>query len=339
MIHAPEIAHTPQAGNALQTQPVVESRFPAELESVVRARHLVVSIAERWNLPDDVIEDAALATSELVTNVVFHAGTPPHITVRRLGSGLRIEVRDENAKLPTAGSNDPADLLETRSMTGRGLALVAATADHWGADPEGGGKVVWAEIGTCRRMVTPMAPPAFPPVPRPRPVHAAARAAGVRQVTSMACQGRPVHLVGVPVRLLVESVRHLTDLHREMQVMGLGQSAPVELQDLVAASQDIEAHIGHLRESGLDAAEAALTRGDEVVDLDMTVPEDAGTYLDRLSTLLSRTASRLARRYLLTLPASREIVAYRLWWRDEVVSQLAGRPPRRCPFSATAEGS
>lgn len=339
MIHAPEIAHMPQAGNAPQIQPVIESGFRAELESVVTARRLVVWVAERWNLPDNVLEDAALATSELVTNVVFHAGTPLHMTVRRLGSGLRIEVRDGNAKLPTAGSNDPADLLETRSMTGRGLALVAATADRWGADPEAGGKVVWAEIGTRRRMVAPMAPPTFPPVPRPRPVHAAAHAAGVRQVTSIACQGRPVHLVGVPVRLLVESVRQLTDLQREMQVMGLGRSAPIELQDLVTSSQDIEAHIGHLRESGLDAAEAALTRGEEIVDVDMNVPEDAGTYLDRLSTLLSRAATRLARRYLLTLPASREVIAYRLWWRDEVMSQLAGRPPRRCPFAVTAEGS
>ena len=339
MINASEIARMRQPRGGQSIQPVIESHFSAELESVVAARHMVVSVAERWNLPDNVVEDAALATSELVSNVVFHAGTRLNLTVRRLGSGLRIEVRDGNANLPTAGSNDPADLLETRSMTGRGLALIAAMADRWGADPEAGGKVVWAEIGTNRRMVAAMAPPTFPPTRHPRPVHAAASAAGIRQVTSIASQGQPVHLVGVPVRLLVESVRQITDLQREMQVMDLGHTAPVELQDLVSASQEIAAHIGHLRESGLHAAEVALSRGEELVDVDMTVPLDAGTYLDRLSTLLSRAASRLARRYLLTLPASREVVAYRLWWRDEVLSQLAGRPPRRCPFAATAEGS
>lgn len=327
MIDAPEVTR------------VIKSQFPPELESVVAARHMVVATAETWRLPDNVVEDAALAVSELVSNVVFHAGTPAELTVQRLGSGLRIEVRDGSTRIPLAGSNDPADLLETRSMTGRGLALIAATADRWGSDPENGGKVVWAEVGTNQRMVAPTPAPAFPPPPRPSRIAASFRAAGVTQVTSVASQGRQVHLVGVPVRLLVESVRQLTDLQREMQVMGLGHTAPLELRDLVRSSQDIEAHIGHLRETGLDVAEAALNRGEEYVDVDMTVPDDAGKYFDRMATLLSRAASRLARRYLLTLPASREVVAYRLWWRDEVLSQLAGRAPRRCPFPATAEGS
>jgi anti-sigma regulatory factor (Ser/Thr protein kinase) len=315
-----------------QTAHVVESGFPAELETVVAARHLVVSAARGWHLADAVVEDAALATSEFVTNVVFHAGTDLTLRARRLGSGIRIEVRDGNPMLPTAGSNDPSDLLETRSMTGRGLALVAATADRWGADPEPGGKVVWAEIGTNRRMVTPANQGTGPLSMR-------SRESRVPQATAAAAQGRRVELVGVPVKLLVESIRQLTDLQREMQVMGLARSAPVELRDLVETSQEIDAHIGHLRESGLDAAQAALTRGDQFVDVSMTVPDDAGTYLDRLATLLSRAASRIARRYLLTLPASREVVAYRLWWRDEVISQLAGGSPRPWPYPATTEGS
>ncbi|HEX4862691.1 MAG TPA: ATP-binding protein [Acidimicrobiales bacterium] len=327
MIEAPEVAH------------LIESEFPAKLESIVSARRMVVAVAHDWRLAEHVVEDAALATSEFVTNVVFHAGTAIKLKARRLGSGIRIEVRDGNPELPTAGANDPADLLETRSMTGRGLALVAATADRWGADPEPGGKVVWAEIGTSRRMVAAADPPSFPPAAAPPRLGPEARSSGLTQVTGVAAQGRHVHLVGVPVRLLVESARQLSDLQREMQVMGLAQSAPVELRDLVSASQEIDAHIGHLRETGLDAAQAALTRGEEFVDVNMTVPEDAGRYLDRLATLLSRAASRLARRYLLTLPASREVVAYRRWWRDEVISQLAGRPPRPWSTPVTAEGS
>lgn len=318
-----------------RTAQVVDSGFPAELESVVAARHLVVSTAQSWSLAEAVVEDAALATSEFVTNVVFHAGTDMTLRALRLGSGIRIEVRDGNPRLPTAGANDPADLLETRSMTGRGLALVAATADRWGADPEPGGKVVWAEIGTSRRKVSPSAPEEAPAA-QPRSSEAALHPAG-----AVAGPGRQVRLVGVPVKLLVESVRQLTDLQREMRVMGLGKSAPVELRDLVEASQEIDEHIGYLRETGFDAAQAALTRGEQYVDVDMTVPEDAGKYLDRLATLLSRAASRLARRYLLTLPASRDVVAYRLWWRDEVISQLAGGSPRPWsePVGVTAEGS
>ena len=326
--------------NSAEIMRVRDSEFPAELESVGAARRMVVEAAQCWCLADTVVEDAALATSEFVTNVVFHAGTPLTLRARRLGSGIRIEVRDGNPRLPTAGSSDPADLLETRSMTGRGLALVAATADRWGADPEAGGKVVWAEIGTNQRMVTPDQSPDIPPPLLPRSVFPTVDQASATHVTGVAAQGRQVRLVGVPVRLLVESVRQLSDLQREMQVMSLGHSAPVELRDLVATSQDIDRHIGHLRESGLDVAQAALTRGDEYVDVSLTVPLDAGKYLDRLATLLSRAASRLARRYLLTLPADREVVAYRLWWRDEVISQLSGRRPR--PWSSvapTTEGS
>ncbi len=164
-----------------------EAQLPAELSSVVAARRLVQSAGEAWGIEPSPLADAALAVSELAANAVLHAGTPMRVTVRRLGQGMRIEVEDSNIHLPVVTVARPEDLLENRSMTGRGLALVAAMADRWGADPAAGGKVTWAEIGTGRRVVAAEAAPKFPPaLPVSKP----------RMATSAPA---PVLAAGVPV--------------------------------------------------------------------------------------------------------------------------------------------
>ena len=147
-----------------------EAQLPAELSSVVAARRLVQSAGEAWGIEPSPLADAALAVSELAANAVLDAGTPMRVTARRLGQGMRIEVEDNNLHLPVVTVARPEDLLENRSMTGRGLALVAAMADRWGADPAAGGKVTWAEVGTGRRVVAAEAAPKFPPaVPASKP--------------------------------------------------------------------------------------------------------------------------------------------------------------------------
>ncbi|MET9519402.1 ATP-binding protein [Streptomyces sp. NPDC002994] len=60
---------------------------------------------------------------------------------------LRIEVSDACAALPHPRHVSPDD------ETGRGLALVEALAERWGAEPRpcGIGKTVWFEIATAAR--------------------------------------------------------------------------------------------------------------------------------------------------------------------------------------------
>ena len=316
---------------------MVNSRLAPELESVVAARHMVVEAARAWKLPTRVEDDAALVVSEMASNAVLHARTPFTVSASRLGSGLRVEVSDLNPTLPGPAVNRLEELMAVRSMTGRGLALIAATSDRWGCDPLARGKVVWAEVGTSRFRVVPHPAPAFPPSPPAPQLSAAAVAAGIKEAKVATGSGRQVHLVGVPAKLLIESSRQLKDLEREMQVIGLDQTGPSELVTLATTTREIETSIGYLREAGLADAKQAMARGENVVDYEFVVPEDAAVHLDRLGRLLARACSRLARRYLLTLPASDEVVAFRLWWRDEVLSQLAGRPPTPCPI-ATSEG-
>ena len=90
---------------------------------------------------DPICDDARLITSELSANAVLHARTNFGVTLRSDGSGyLRIEVRDHNGHMssPAAPRQD--------ATSGRGLLIVGALAASWGTQPDGDGKVVWAEL-------------------------------------------------------------------------------------------------------------------------------------------------------------------------------------------------
>jgi hypothetical protein len=137
----------------------------------------------------------------------------------------------------------------------------------------------------------------------------------------------------VPALLHIESVRQFADLQREMQVVGLDHNGPKELVSLAESNREISNHIGSLRQAGADLAEAALAQGESVVNFDVEVADDALAAFDDLGSLIYRIGNSLGRRHLLSMPPSEEVVAYRLWYRDEIVSQLRGRAPQPCPFT------
>lgn len=310
----------------------VETQLPAELESVVAARRLCVDVTAGWGLPDELVQDAALVVSELTTNAILHAGTQLTVAFRQLGSGLRIEVRDASAHLPVVDAARPEDLLLNRSMTGRGLAIVAAVSDRWGADPAPEGKVTWAEVGTGTRRVASAPQPAFPPTPRLPAISASALEAGVTAASAVTGGGRTIHLIGVPVRLLVESTRQLAELQREVQVIARDHHSPAELEGVVETALPVTGVIDSWTEVDRRLAEQALARGDERLDWKVTVPPDITDRLEGVAAWLRRAASSLVRRHLLSEPASRQVTAYRMWYRDEILAQLSGRAPRPCPL-------
>ncbi|MFG3050699.1 ATP-binding protein [Kitasatospora sp. NPDC048239] len=86
--------------------------------------------------------------SELVTNACRHARTPRDclIGVRCLvldSALLRVEVTDASEDLPQPRRSTPDD------ESGRGLELVTALADSWGAHLRGDGyigKTVWFQL-------------------------------------------------------------------------------------------------------------------------------------------------------------------------------------------------
>ncbi|MCX5369657.1 ATP-binding protein [Streptomyces sp. NBC_00103] len=118
--------------------------FTAEPTEVAALRRIMRLHLGIWGLAE-VIDDAQLCMSELVSNVITHVGpgTPATLAVSMNGVRLRIEVHDPDARaLPT--------LLDAKveSESGRGMALVDAIADRWGVQLHADQKVTWCELGT-----------------------------------------------------------------------------------------------------------------------------------------------------------------------------------------------
>jgi hypothetical protein len=129
-------------GNAVVLEACIELESDPALVGV--ARHFVDQTLAEWEL-DPIREDARLIATELVSNAVLHARTEFRLTLRSNGFDfLRIEVRDENTRMPSPAGTPPD------ATSGRGLAVVTALAASWGTQREGDGKVVWAEIGATK---------------------------------------------------------------------------------------------------------------------------------------------------------------------------------------------
>ena len=102
-------------------------------------------------LPEEVVSDVELLTSEVVSNAVRHANLDPsqEIVLRIVSDGyVRVEVADPGppfeAKRRRRGSGS----------SGWGLFLVDALATSWGVEPEGAGKKVWFELGAGHERAT-----------------------------------------------------------------------------------------------------------------------------------------------------------------------------------------
>ena len=118
----------------------MELRLPNEPYSAVKARRFVREVLMEWDIPD-VIDDAELATSELVGNVVRHAHTELVLRVE-VDDVVKISVRDWNPHLGPTHPREPVDLTEH----GRGLRIVAAVAMDCGVDITSDSKTVWLTL-------------------------------------------------------------------------------------------------------------------------------------------------------------------------------------------------
>ncbi|MCX5398838.1 ATP-binding protein [Streptomyces sp. NBC_00102] len=129
-------------------------------DSVAAVREFVRRAAQEWGLGERV-GDVVLCASELATNAVLHgvpAGRGYLVRVERLGgaAGLRIEVHDsgDGRESVRAAAGEPAPTEdEPGEESGRGLIIVDALADRWGAAVRNPGKIVWCEFaeGVPRR--------------------------------------------------------------------------------------------------------------------------------------------------------------------------------------------
>ncbi|MFE1922836.1 ATP-binding protein [Streptomyces asoensis] len=113
----------------------------ADLRAVPETRRALRELLRDWGRPGRS-ETAELLTSELVTNALVHTDDDALLTATVSASGLRVEVRDSAAHRPR-----PRVPAADEATHGRGLVLVESLADTWGVRAQGGGKVVWFELG------------------------------------------------------------------------------------------------------------------------------------------------------------------------------------------------
>lgn len=116
---------------------------PSRPASFVEARRFVRDAAAT-SASRQVLDDAMLLTSELVTNAARHAGhateDPIEVTVSVDERSLRVTVRDRGPGF------DPDDLDARSGDGGWGLDLVRRLSSRWGVDRDEIGNDVWFEI-------------------------------------------------------------------------------------------------------------------------------------------------------------------------------------------------
>ncbi|OEJ24694.1 PAS domain S-box protein [Streptomyces agglomeratus] len=135
---------------------VITARAAASFDpvgrSVATARAFVRDTLQGWGYAD-IVDDAVVLTSELVTNAVVHAGTTADVLCLRTEEGVRVEVGDRypEREVPLQGMAQSFGNPEREG--GRGLLLCAALASRWGVDYAPAHKHVWFQLDLPERPV------------------------------------------------------------------------------------------------------------------------------------------------------------------------------------------
>jgi anti-sigma regulatory factor (Ser/Thr protein kinase) len=154
------IIATQSGGHVLaENRLVVAASYQPEPQAVGAARRFVRDTLRAWLDPGqgavvqntglaDLIDDAVLLTSELVTNAVVHAGTPVHVLCRLADTVLEIAVLDYHpARL--VPEHVPGGEAPAGRTYGRGLLLPARLASSWGITYASTCKAVWFRLAVA----------------------------------------------------------------------------------------------------------------------------------------------------------------------------------------------
>jgi serine phosphatase RsbU (regulator of sigma subunit)/anti-sigma regulatory factor (Ser/Thr protein kinase) len=126
--------------NSVRTR--VHRSFEPTERSVAAARRFIRATLHEW-AADDVLDEAVLLVSELVTNAVVHAGTRAEVTAQLLDGAIRIAVEDHHPARGLPPIPLPANLDQEG---GRGLYLSAAISSAWGVEYSRVAKAVWFRL-------------------------------------------------------------------------------------------------------------------------------------------------------------------------------------------------
>jgi GAF domain-containing protein len=300
--------------------PAAELILGREPDTVPRARVFVRSSLA--GEPEQLIGNAELVVSELVTNATLH-GEPPIIVRLSLENGVRVEVEDAGRGVPIlVGQN------REEAMTGRGLSMVDMVSSSWGVEPLADGhKVVWAELSGDGRGSRGQS----------RPEVDIESLLAVRSDDRGAPVTYRVELGRVSTELLLAAKSHIDNVVRELVLLRKGEaSSGIALPAQMAALVDtVTVDFADARAEIKRQAAASAGRGDAVTDLVLDLPPSAADAGERYLAALDQ-ADRYARSaHLLTLAPPPEHRLFRRWYVQSLVDQVRARargedlpPPR-----------
>ena len=304
-------------------------RLTEELDAVPRARRFAAgALSGRFSA--ELVDDAVLVMSELVTNAFLHGKSPVVVQISASDDVVRLEVADASRSAPMRG------LADSNAMTGRGVGLIETLSARWGVAPEAHGKTVWCEIEVGRADVMRRLEPR------------GSRTAAIEEANANpatferlgrvdAVSGDPTYVVAlgdVPTDLLLAAKAHVDNLVREFTLAAAGAESgataavPVHLASLIEAVVHGFADARNaIKRQALAAADVGAPR----THLSLTLPVSAAAAGDAYLTALDEADSYARAARLLTLETPPQHRAFRRWYVQSLIAQLraiaAGQKP------------
>jgi anti-sigma regulatory factor (Ser/Thr protein kinase) len=123
-----------------------DAQMPNRPDSAPAARTFLARLLDGWGVPEEMIDDAALLTGELMANAVQHGSGVVTLKIEANNGRLHVGVHDDEEALAEA------DRTGTSDLGGSGLWIVESMARDWGTDmsDEDTGKTVWFELKNLR---------------------------------------------------------------------------------------------------------------------------------------------------------------------------------------------
>ncbi|MFH8346601.1 SpoIIE family protein phosphatase [Streptomyces sp. NPDC018045] len=137
----------PSAGTTTITPRFRLHVHQADPSGASEVRAMLRRTMDQWRA-GSIAYDIEVAATELITNALTHTDSGALVTVELLPSGargrarrrVRLEVEDRSSRWPRRRT--PGET----ATSGRGLMMVEALSDSWGAEPRGSGKALWCEF-------------------------------------------------------------------------------------------------------------------------------------------------------------------------------------------------
>ena len=280
-----------------------------------------VQDARRWVVKacadigrSDLVECAELGVSELVTNALLHGAPPIQVRVRGTQEHPRVEVRDGSTTPPTLPSNaEPIDEEDLLLTFGRGLSIVARSADAWGAEIEDDGKVVWFNPATgfidgdgLEGTIT-----------------------GILEGPREQLEGQELiefDIREVPLTSYIAFQRHYREVRREVRLLALAHESDYPLAKNLS---DLFGSLEQPLREGLGAGQidAALAAGRTSTDVHVVMDTESADSVSRFIELLDLADAFCREERLLSLARTPEQQRFQEWFLGEFVRQTGGEDP------------